>query len=345
MWLIPAMAVRANPPRIIVVDSLHDGPPNPGRARLTAELSAAGFEVLERPWREASAPTPEALSELTREEGAVAGVFLQTADEGRPAHIWIMDRMTGKLVIRELAPEDGQSSISAEAELMAVEAVELLRASLEELDLQGDAPHGEVTLPMREVDRLRSDSGAPESPKSPLARDRWRTPLRGHLGGATLVRIHPTLLTPVTSLGIDGAAHLGRRGWLRIGGALVVPVVPATADLPAARIRVDIATLAARVGAEIPTGTRVMPMLGVGGGPMLAWAWLADGDGRDVTLTAWVEGWIGVGIRLSESIRLDIMGAAGAAFPSLRIADGSGGWRDAGPPMIDAGVGLSWTPR
>jgi hypothetical protein len=63
---------------------------------------------------------------------ATVGLFLSS--DGRSAEVWVVDRLTGKTVVRRV----GTASESPErlAEVLAVRAVELLRASLLELAME-----------------------------------------------------------------------------------------------------------------------------------------------------------------------------------------------------------------
>jgi hypothetical protein len=127
---------RAEPPHVVLVGHASE---DPALARLRAELEALGFQVVEVP-APAEPPAREALEATARAAGAVAAVRLAPASTGRGVEVWIVDRVTGKTVLREVVA-------SASAADLAVRVVELLRASL----LEMDAPHpsrGEVPPPV-----------------------------------------------------------------------------------------------------------------------------------------------------------------------------------------------------
>ncbi len=106
-------------------------------ARLTAELQALGISVVLVPKKIGPEPHRE-LDDLARQEDAAAAVRI--APVSGVVEIWVADRVTGKTVYRQVEiPADVDGSEA----LIAVRTVELLRASLLEIN----APHatqGEV---------------------------------------------------------------------------------------------------------------------------------------------------------------------------------------------------------
>jgi hypothetical protein len=98
-------------------------------ARLSAELRTQGFEVIV-----AASPMLETRRELiedaAREAHSVAALCVRPSHAG--VEVWVMDPLTQKTVLREVVAEkEGDDA------LLAVRAVELLRASL----LKVEAPH------------------------------------------------------------------------------------------------------------------------------------------------------------------------------------------------------------
>jgi hypothetical protein len=91
---------------------------------------------------------PRDLSRAAREQQAVAG-FRVLVSQGT-VEMWIADRVTGKVILREVLAREGETKVSET--VVVTRAVELLRASLMEIQ----APHelrGEVAPPP-EVVRL-----------------------------------------------------------------------------------------------------------------------------------------------------------------------------------------------
>jgi hypothetical protein len=123
-------------PRVaLVVETEAD----PVARRLRAELVALGFDVVDVAAEgEAGRETLEAVA---RAAGAVAALRVVPSEEG--VEVWIVDRVTGKTVLREVVTAD---SMSPAEDVVPVRAVELLRASLMEIDAPHEV-HGEVPPP------------------------------------------------------------------------------------------------------------------------------------------------------------------------------------------------------
>jgi hypothetical protein len=104
--------------------------------RIRGELVADGFEVVvvDSPARldsASSAPTAQ-------DAGALASIELVVDAEGHAAELRVMDRLTNKTVTRRTTIEAPEASKFAQ--VLAVRAVELLRASLLELLIQAHPP-------------------------------------------------------------------------------------------------------------------------------------------------------------------------------------------------------------
>jgi hypothetical protein len=105
------------------------------RSRLKSELEAAGFEVdvIEAPENlDASAQ----VSSLAVDPSALAAFTIVRAGKGPDAEIWVGDRLTGKIVVRRIAVEATKGSSPT---LLAIRAVELLRASLLEATVETES--------------------------------------------------------------------------------------------------------------------------------------------------------------------------------------------------------------
>ena len=107
-----------------------------------------GLDVLVlKPPDEDTVARPASLERAARSVGAIAAIRLVPGTEGH-VEVWVADRVTGKAVVRELEAGDAGASDAA----VAVESVELLRASLMELH-SGEPSRGEVP-PTDEVQAL-----------------------------------------------------------------------------------------------------------------------------------------------------------------------------------------------
>ncbi|HXU63469.1 MAG TPA: hypothetical protein VN962_17345 [Polyangia bacterium] len=133
---IPALAAAAAPlPRVVLVRS--SGAPasvSEALVRLRGELVAAGFEadVIDLPL---GADVRASLERQSPQTGtgrsATALVAVVASGEPGTVELWVIDRVTGKTVIRRVnAPGVDPARV---AEILAVRAVELLRASFLEL--------------------------------------------------------------------------------------------------------------------------------------------------------------------------------------------------------------------
>ena len=135
-----AEAVSAAPRVAIVRDPEPTAEREAFENQLRSELAAAGFEVVTV--RE-SADSPEALETIASREGSVAAIRLDRPAGSVSARLWVTERVTGKTLLRTVRPE----AVSPEAPgIIALRAVELLRASLLELN-EAHPPRGSVPAP------------------------------------------------------------------------------------------------------------------------------------------------------------------------------------------------------
>ncbi|HEX3852522.1 MAG TPA: hypothetical protein VHW01_16250, partial [Polyangiaceae bacterium] len=120
---------KADGPRVLLVS-----PPGAVRevgvalVRVQGELIADGFEVLTV---EAAPGTTSEAAMSQAENGSSTTVGLFLSPDGANAELWVVDRLTNKTVVRHVAT--GGESAKLLPEVLAVKAVELLRASLLEL--------------------------------------------------------------------------------------------------------------------------------------------------------------------------------------------------------------------
>jgi hypothetical protein len=126
-------------------------------ARVQGELGAAGFHVVVLPVASESARTDveTAGSELAP-VGAFA-IFVHSEEGGGVAEIWVSDRVRQRTVVERARLTE--TDHERESEVLAVRAVELLKASLAELWLQPPPPAPPPPVPAPVV------HPAPEAPK------------------------------------------------------------------------------------------------------------------------------------------------------------------------------------
>lgn len=181
---------------------------SPATRRCAAELDGLDLE----PLFVAMVPPLDAgaLSALARDRGAIAAIAVVGA-AGR-YDIWVVDRVTGKALLREVVLE-GDDPDGGE---LALRAVELLRASLLELE----APHpsrGAVPAPP-EIERLLS----PSEPST--SRSVFSIELGASAQWSSVDR------DPLPSLVVGGRARPDR--WLGVALRLSVDLVPTVLVVP-----------------------------------------------------------------------------------------------------------------
>jgi hypothetical protein len=141
-----AHASQATAPTIVLVADRAEAEVIP---LLRAELESLGLRVLVAT-NAVHGSIPTELNQIARKNGAIAAFRVLVAQG--VVEVWLADRVTGKVLLREVLV---QTSVTKSAESVVVaRAVELLRASLLELDI-GEPPPGEVTPPPG-VERVRA---------------------------------------------------------------------------------------------------------------------------------------------------------------------------------------------
>lgn len=240
-------------PRIVIIAPTSDDRIS---LRLQAELRTLHFDVPDVE----IAPNPPSraqLEEAARKSEAVAAVRIVPSSAG--IEVWIVDRMTGKTVLREIVTKEG-SAASGDA-TVALRVVELLRASLMELDA-ARPPEGEMAPP-------------------PLIRELMAPPRHTVPAWPSKVAL-PALDPPVFSIELGPAALLSSGGFSPSGlvsaavhyrpaepfGAsllALIPIVPAVVSGPegATSARVGLLGVGLR-GTWTSPGSRWSPTLGGG---------------------------------------------------------------------------------
>jgi hypothetical protein len=128
--------------------------------QVAGELRAAGFAVVTH--ARDSAPEAQELERIARDTESFAAIALWLPEGSYEAEVWVVDRMTGKTVLRRL---DDPSRAGTRPSIFALRAVELLQASLLELDT-GRKPQGDVA-PSAPAERMVRNA-RPIVPAAPL---------------------------------------------------------------------------------------------------------------------------------------------------------------------------------
>jgi len=195
--LVVSSVCAAAPTTIVLLEP--DAPSAAARETMTrarSELVAAGFEVVVS--TRSGADTREALERAMLATGATAAISIEPTSKSTVAEVWVNDGLTHKISIR---PVETTGSNDTPA-LLAIRAVELLRASLIEL-----------TAP--------ADGAPPNAPPDPVRRlvdgpsrlDSYRAGFAIEAGVAGLLGVSPLrpAVAPTLALSYGSAMGLGAR--------------------------------------------------------------------------------------------------------------------------------------
>jgi hypothetical protein len=177
--LQPSAAAEGPPSRVAVVRSAaSDRLLRDAGTRLRAELLSAGFEVIEVD----SAPGDArgGVESAADSGGSFATIALDRAGSGAYADIWISDHVTGKTLVRRLEVGDAGNA----ATVLAIRALELLRASLLELATPRPPAQSEVRAPGDVLEWMQ--------PALPQPAFDLRGPFAGTALGVSVLGLHGT---------------------------------------------------------------------------------------------------------------------------------------------------------
>jgi hypothetical protein len=326
------------PPTVIVLHATGNEITTEAVARVEGELGAAGFAVVDLPVEGDVRSSVERAGGPRSPVAAFAIVSTPPAEPGGAsvAEIWVSDRIRRKTLIQKMSID--VTNRAREAEILAVQAVELLKASLAELWLSS------VTPPAREEHAsAAADRAVPEAPGPPREA---RGPLAATLGlqaGVGLVEgftARPPLWAPALRVShalsagfaarialfglgppthIEGAAGSARvdtqiaaieAAWTWRPHAVVVPLVFVSAG--AQHVRVTGSAAPPYVATTTDTWA-ALTAAGVGAAmPLTPWLyWVAEGCGTIA--------WPSTGVRIAD-VFADRVGG-----PSLMVDAGLGG--------------------
>jgi hypothetical protein len=198
--------------------------------RIEGELAADGFDVVLVD-SAAEAPKDAARDTSPDDDGAQASISFVVDTAARTAELRVVDRLTNKAVVRR-TPID-ETDASRAAQVLAVRAVELLRASLLELMIEAEPPASQV-------------AGA--APSTPPEADRRQA--KAWAAKALPDRTEP----PPSRWSLEaGAAVLASAGG--VGPAVVSVVRGRFAFVRVLALRATLAGLGTEPRVDAPTGT------------------------------------------------------------------------------------------
>jgi hypothetical protein len=299
-------------PRIVVVASTPD---DSIALRIRAELKALHFEVVEL--TESGPPSREPLEGAARRSDAVAAVRLVPSSAG--VEVWIVDRVTGKTVLREIVSDDPRSP--AASATIALRVVELLRASLMELNAPRPPP-GEIEPPLL-VRELVPPAPAPlpAPPPSPA-----RRPLLSvELGPAAL--LSPGGLSP--SGQVSAAVHVMPSAHVGASVLALIPVAPASLRGPEGRAAAHLGFVGIGIlGVFRAPDAIVSPALGAGiSAVFLGFAgtparpFLTGTTDNVITFAPYLRAGLGLRVASHLRVRADVLGGATIMRPVVTLAD------------------------
>jgi hypothetical protein len=140
LFALPAMAQRV----VLVPPETKDPVLSDAFNRLKAELNIHDFEIEVRGVALGPDPT-DALTRVAQESDAFASIALLKREDQALVQIWLVDRVSGKATMRALQVEPGTDA----ANLLAIRAVDLLRASLREFNPNEKPPTDVVNVDRR----------------------------------------------------------------------------------------------------------------------------------------------------------------------------------------------------
>lgn len=333
-----ASDARAEPSRVaIALPRAQSALLREATTRLHAELTAAGFDVLEIAGDDGDA---RAAVEQPEAASTFATVALRASTGKTAIDVWVHDRVTGKSVVRRIEVGTGADA----SRIVAIRAMELLRASL----LEATAP----------PPRAREDATAPAAPPiAPPPPDvaRWMAPAPEPVPSNALVPSLGIEAGVAVLHGFDGlnlAPMPSFRLWYAVGDRVSLRLAVAgpgyasdvSAPLGTAVVRQELAAI--ELAYAFALGPRwLVPVASVGaGGYHLHARGTPTSPGyRGASDDAWsalVDAGISAALRLSShaAIVLDARALALVPRPVVSVAGNTAA--TAGRPSVLLGVGV-----
>lgn len=283
--------------------------------RLAAELEASGFAVHALDVAvDPAGDVPAQLWARCRSHDAVAAFWFFQREDGR-VDAWVADNLTAKAVLRTYE----RPTTSAERARLALQAVELLHASLLEVRLMGPALQ-------REHPQVRRFAEKP--------RDESHLVFGTGIGMAVTPGLRPQ---PLLELQLGWAF----RHDVTLEGQALTSVFPARVDGPMAAADVGVAQLRTQVLWQPLKGRTLSAGLALATGVALTWA-SGSNDSMGVDLVdeaqaAWMIAWgLVVSARLNEGIRLQLLANAAVTVPEIAVRLQNVTLAKLGRPIFDA---------
>jgi hypothetical protein len=335
-----ANADPAAPTVIVLRGPTTDEVTSEAAARVEGELTAAGFHVRILPVSDAD--TESDLESAGHEWSPVAAfaIFARRSDlRARPvAEIWVTDRLRQKTVIQRAQLDE--SDRNRESEILAVRAVELLKASLAELWLPATAPAPSASGTLLAATPLRETARSDEHPVAPTPRAAFASGWGVGLGASVEESFGAIeeLWAPTALLSYGTSRGLGARVTFRgLGPSLTLNAAAGTARIDQQLVTLEV------IEAFWPTAA-VVPFVCAGAGAQHV---QVDGNGIAPYRGHSSDGWslvtsvcTGVGVPLFRQLSFIVQTKGTLAWPptAVQIASAEVG-RLGGPALLfDAGL-------
>jgi hypothetical protein len=287
-------------------------------SRLEGELRSSGFRVVRV--TKSTEESRVALERAVATTGAQAGIYLERVDDRARAEVWVTDTLTGKVSIRPLDAGDSPA-------VLAVRAVELLRASLLELE-PANTPSNVAREP---IERLIAPHDEARS-------------LRSNVGveGSFVVALHPEVgavaLAPALRAFVSSSSGLGARI------SLVLPMLGASieVELGLAKLSSELFLAEFVYTAPISPWFNLTAAVGLGGLHLRASGELEDPTReRSESLGSFVIApSVGIVARVAEHFALTAEFSPTFLLPTLTIDMGPERLGTLGLPMLQASHGV-----
>jgi hypothetical protein len=256
-----AQAAEPAPPPKVILLRPPAAPATVGEAlvRLRGELLVEGFDaqVVEAEIA-TGADTRASLERIAPTLSATAVVAVVAGSDPASAELWVVDRVTGKTVVRRVRADPKETARIAE--VLSVRAVELLRASFLELAISSRPPVDAVDAPVPTTPAVTRFA------TEPLAEPDWRWAVEA--GGGTLAAIAPD------GLGVGNEFVPVARVEHAFGPRLCARVTfaglgtQARADTPRGYADVSQSVILAEALVRFRRGRRLEPTLSLGAGTL-----------------------------------------------------------------------------
>jgi hypothetical protein len=296
--------------------------------RTRAELEAAGFKVVEVTSEDED--IQKGLDTAVESAGAAAAIAIESEPNSNSVEVWISDRLTKKLSMRRV---DASPTGDTPA-LVAIRAVELLRASLIELRYDRDSdPNAPKKLPPP-IERLTKPHASPPRPVAG-----WQG-VGIELGIAGLLHVDPVSPAFAPALRLSYGSKLGLGGRFTWIGPSLGPSF--SGALGSASVSEEFGVFELTFSPHLPEPIELLFAGGTGVQRVAAQGHLQNPNLALSDTTAAFVGTLSVaaGARLHPHVALDVEAFAAFTAPRIVIDMGKDRVGTIGLPILGATTGL-----